>query len=486
MRSEPNYILLCRQLLKDVCPQLDKYRQLAPTICKAIDDTRRLHPDDRHPSEPARERWQAIRTALSPHRAFLWEVSGLSKKASRDAAKAGRSDIAAIVRNELLQIKHDLAHVHLNIGIANYYLGQLDDAAKNYRRAIDLTPAAAHPHYNLGNVLRVQGNYAAAEACHRKAVDLKPDFAAAHVQLGADRELQGDFERGLPELEWRLKMEAFKPRDYRRPMWDGSPLHGKTILLAAEGGLGDTFQFIRYAPLLKARGARVLAEVQRPLRQITRTCPGIDEVFTQGDALPDFDTFVMLESLPLLMGTKLDTIPATVPYLFADPQVVDAWRDEITALPGFKVGIAWNASVRDRSLPLPLFEELANVPTVTLVSLQKGRGAEEIEKIASRFNVVNFGARLDGTSGPFMDTVAIMRHLDLVVTCETSLAHLAGAVGARMWVALMSCAEPRWLLNRDDSPWYPTARLFRQTQLDEWPSVFKRMGRALRELITPQ
>lgn len=398
----------------------------------------------------------------------------------------GRYDEAIGVLEEALRIKPDFAKAHNNLGIAFWYLGRFDEAAQSYRRAIELMPEMAEAYNNLGNVLRDQGDMNAAAECYDKAADLKPNYADPHWNQSLVWLLEGDMDRGWTEYEWRWKLKNFRPRQCPQPIWDGSPLEGKTILLAAEQGLGDTIQFIRYAPLIRDRGAQVLAEIQRPLKPILSSCPGIDRLLVQGEPPPEFDTYITLLSLPRLLGTRLETVPANVPYLKADPALLDKWRDEIKSLPGFKVGIAWkgspaNRTDRGRSLPLPLFEALAQVG-VTLVSLQKGQGSEQIAQVADRFNVVDFGERLDAES-PFMDTAAIMRHLDLVISCDSSLAHLAGALGVPVWVTLMLTPDWRWLLGRDDSPWYPTARLFRQRYVGDWPDVFERMAAALREIV---
>ncbi|HEX7379880.1 MAG TPA: tetratricopeptide repeat protein [Pirellulales bacterium] len=403
--------------------------------------------------------------------------------------EVGRYEEAITVLHESLRVKPDFAKAHNNLGIAYWYLGRFDEAAKSYRRATELMPEMAEAHNNLGNVLRDQGDYAGAEACYHQAADLKPNYADPHWNQSLLWLLQGDFERGWQEYEWRWKLKNFKPRACEQPLWDGSSLEGKTILLAAEQGLGDTIQFIRYAPLVKARGARVLAEIQRPLKAILSTCAGIDQWLVQGEPAAEFDTYATLLSLPLLLGTTLQTVPAEVPYLWADPELIDAWRDEIKALPGLKVGIAWkgspqNRTDRGRSLPLALFEVLAKVPGVTLVSLQKGQGSEQIAEVADRFRVIDLGERLDATAGPFMDTAAIMEHLDLVITCDSSLAHLAGALGVPVWIALMLTPDWRWLTGSGGSPWYPTARLFRQTQVADWPGVFDRMAAALEKLVS--
>ena len=400
--------------------------------------------------------------------------------------EVGQYEEAIITLQTALRIKPDFSKAHNNLGIAYWYLGRYDEAIDSYRRAIDLMPEMAEAHNNLGNVLRDQGKLDEAAACYRQAADLRPNYADPHWNQSLVWLLQGDFELGWAEYEWRWKLKNFKPRACTQPAWDGSSLEGKTILLAAEQGLGDTIQFIRYAPLVRQRAARVIAEVQRPLRQILSTTPGIDELCLQGEAPPPFDTYVTLLSLPRLLGTRLDSVPGNVPYISACSELIEKWRDEIESLPGFRIGIAWkgspqNRTDRGRSLPLALFETLARVPGVTLVRLQKGQGSEQMAEVEDRFRVVDLGDRLDADAGPFMDTAAIMGHLDLVVTCDSSLAHLAGALGVPVWIALMLTPDWRWLSGRDDSPWYPSARLFRQTGVADWPEVFERMAAALRE-----
>ena len=398
--------------------------------------------------------------------------------------EAGHYEEAIESLHAALRIDPNFAQAHNNLGICLWRLGRYDEAADSYRRAIELAPEMAEGHNNLGSVLRDQGKLDEALECYRRASDLDPNYGAPRWNRSLIWLLQGDFARGWSEYEWRWTMSTFARRRCTQPVWDGGPLDGKTILLAAEQGLGDTLQFIRYAPLVRQRAARVIVEVHRPLRRLAKTCPGVDKVIAMGETPPPFDTYVPLMSLPGLFGTTLETIPAEIPYLHADAELVEQWRPEITSLPGFKVGIAWqgspqNAMDRERSLPLRLFERLARVPGVTLVSLQKGAACQQIAEVADRFRLIDFGSRLDEMSGPFMDTAAIMRHLDLVVTCDSALAHLAGALGTPVWVALMHTPDWRWLLDRGDTPWYPTARLFRQGRARDWEPVFDEMAAVL-------
>ena len=299
----------------------------------------------------------------------------------------------------------------------------------------------------------------------------------------------GDYQGGFAEYEWRWKTKRFAGSPaYHEPLWDGSGLDGKTILLHAEQGLGDTVQFLRFVLLVKDRGGRVIVACQKPLLPLFAACPWIDQLVAQGETLPAFDVQAPLLSLPRIFGTTLATLPSQVPYLSADPGLVQRWQKELAAYPGFRVGIAWqgnpnNPADRQRSFPLDCLAPLAKLPGVRLFSLQKGPGTEQIDQRAQRFPLVELGSRLDEAAGPFMDTAAVMTNLDLVISACTSLAHLAGALAVPVWIALKFAPEWRWLYGRDDSPWYPTARLFRQPQPGDWTAVFDRMAAALRERL---
>jgi hypothetical protein len=274
------------------------------------------------------------------------------------------------------------------------------------------------------------------------------------------------------------------PRTFAEPRWDGSPLDGRRILLHLEQGLGDTLQFIRYAPLVKARGGTVLLECPVELMPLLSRCQGIDRLLARGDELPAFDVHAPLLSLPLLCRTTLTTIPARLTYLFADPDVVDHWRRDLASVSAFKIGIVWQGNPdyvndRYRSIPLAEFEPLARVPGVRLYSLQKGKGTDQLRALAGRFEIVELVPELDAAGGTFTETAAIMKNLDLVIGPDTAAVHLAGGLGVPVWVALMGRADWRWLRDRDDSPWYPTMRLFRQRQARNWKPVLERIAEEL-------
>ena len=382
---------------------------------------------------------------------------------------------------EALRQRPDSPEAHNNMGVALAALGRHAEAAASYGQALRLRPDSPDVRDNLGALDMKQGRLDEAMRHFDEAVRLEPDHAEARLHRALGWLLAGDFERGWPEFEWRWRSRGFQERRLPRPRWDGSPLTGRTILLYAEQGLGDTFQFVRYAPLLKERGATVIVECQEALVRILAGCPGIDRIVPRGEPLPEYDVQAPFLSLPGILRTSLDTIPASVPYLFADPGLVERWRRELSGVAGPKIGIAWQgnpkyAADRERSIPLRRFAPLVRQSGVRLVSLQKTHGIDQIEGVSRDFAVTDFGSRLDEASGAFMDTAAIMMVVDLVVTSDTAIPHLAGALGVPVWVALPKVADFRYLLRRDDSPWYPTMRLFRQTEAGNWDEVFERMA----------
>jgi hypothetical protein len=297
---------------------------------------------------------------------------------------------------------------------------------------------------------------------------------------------EGDYAGGWAEYEWRWKCEGFTQASVDVPVWDGGELAGRTLLVHSEQGLGDTLQFVRYLRLVEARSRRTVLEVQPPLVPLL-VQSGFRNVIAKGSPLPPVDLRVVLMSLPGIFHTTLETIPGSVPYLAADPALIEKWRDILAGSDTFKIGIAWQGSTiyqadRLRSIPLAAFQSLA-MPGVELVSLQKGFGSEQLDAITGKFRVRDFGNDLDREHGAFMDTAAIMKNLDLVITSDTVTAHLAGGLGVRAWVALPFAPDWRWHHDRDDSPWYASLQLFRQPAWNNWQAVFERMANELRREI---
>jgi Tfp pilus assembly protein PilF len=379
-----------------------------------------------------------------------------------------------------IQVKPDYAEAHNNLGNALHEAGQLDEAAACFRRAVELDPNYAEAHNNLGNALRSARRFDEAVASYDAALVLEPDHAQIHLSRAMAWLEMGDFERGWPEYEWRLKCPEYAIRSFRQPIWDGTPLDGRTILLYADHGLGDALQFIRYAPLVHARGGRVLVASRRPTARLLASCRGVAQVLVEGEDLPDFDVYAPLMSLPRIFQTTLMCVPALVPYLTPDGDLFARWSRELATLPGFRIGIAWQGNPeyrrdRHRSFPLSRFAPLAQRPGVRLFSLQKGFGSEQKGAIAGRFPLID----LTGQLADFMDDAAFVKNLDLVITPDTSLAHLAGSLGVPVWVPMPVVPDWRWLRDRDDSPWYPTMHLFRQKTWGDWDDVFARIAENL-------
>jgi tetratricopeptide (TPR) repeat protein len=380
--------------------------------------------------------------------------------------------------HEALRLKPNFLDARHNLAVALAAQDRLEEAVTNYQAVLRCRPDHAEAYNNLGASLQELGKLDEAVTAYRQAISLRPDYAGAHASLSLALLLQGNFREGWPELEWRLQRWA---RSFSRPLWDGSPLPDHTILLYyRELGLGDTFQFICYAPLVKQRVGRVVVEAPPGLGAILSTCPGVDQVVEEGTEPPPYDVYAPQLRLPIIFGTTLTNVPANVPYLSADPVLVARWRQRLAGLPGFKIGIAWEASrkhpgSRPRCIPLRQFAPLARLPGVRLISLQKGGGLDQLAGVAEDFPVTSFGDELDQTAGAFMDTAAIMKNLDLVISADTSVVHLAGALGVRAWVPLPQVPDWRWLLHRQGTPWYPTLRLFRQSVRGQWEDVFDRL-----------
>jgi tetratricopeptide (TPR) repeat protein len=364
-------------------------------------------------------------------------------------------------------------------------LDRLADAEAAARQAIALAPHESLLHNHLALVLREQGKIDDAIAEARQAVALAPDDAEPHVHLALCLLTAGRYEEGFREYEWRARLkEGLLPGAHlAAPVWDGGPLAGRTILLVGEQGLGDTLQFCRYAPLVAAQGGRVVLAVQTALADLCRSLAGVETVVASGETLPPFAVHAPLLSLPRLLGTTPATVPATVPYLAADPGRAARWREALGGL-GFRVGIAWQgnpkgAADKGRSIPLRHFLPLARVPGVSLVSLQKGHGTEQLSEMPADVAIIDAGRRCD----TFTDTAAVVANLDLVIASDSAVAHLAGALGTPVWIALKAAPAWRWGLAGESTPWYPTARLFRQLRPGDWASVFSKIADTLRQEV---
>ena len=412
----------------------------------------------------------------------------LHHKLGVSQAGAGQLEAAEASFREALRLDRFMAAYHSDLGHLLQRRGRREEAMVALRRALQLDPKCAAAHLNLGLLHEVEGRQAEALASIEAALALAPDNADAHATLAMLLLRQGDGARGWQEYEWRWLCPVFAVRALMHPRWQGEPLEGRTLLLTVEQGLGDTLQFIRYCPLAKKSGARVVLSCPRRLFRLLSTAAGIDDFVADDGPLPDFDCFTSLMSLPARFDARPEAIPRSVPYLAAEAARVARWADVLADLPGKKVGIVWqgNTSISpERSLTLEALEPLSRVPGISLVSLQQGPGRAELELVSREGSgwprVVDAGGMAEegDTEAAFVETAAVLKNLDLLVTCDTSIAHLAGALGIPVWVMLPHVADWRWLVDRDDSPWYPSMRLFRQPAAGDWPAVARRVAEAL-------
>jgi Flp pilus assembly protein TadD len=401
----------------------------------------------------------------------------------------GRPAEAEASCREALRLRPNYPEAHYNLGVALRDLGRPAEAEASCREALRLRPNYPEAHYNLGVALRDLGRPAEAEASFREALRLRPNYPEAHYNLGAALLLAGRFEEGWKEYEWRWKSKTFTtttvipPRDFSAPLWRGEAIGGRTILLHAVQGLGDTLQFCRYAPLMVG-GAGIILEVQAPLVRLLSRLPGVEEIVARGDRLPPFDLHCPLMSLPDAFGTTLDTIPAATPYLSADPALAANWQERLVGLDGLRIGLAWAGEQRAvvdrrRSIALKALAPLGEVSGVSFVSLQKDGPAAQAADPPHGMMLHDFTADLHD----FEDTAALIVNLDLVISVDTSVAHLAGALGKPVWLLNRFDTDWRWLLNRDDSPWYPTLRQFRQPRPGDWNSAICAARDALQRLM---
>ncbi len=394
---------------------------------------------------------------------------------------------------QVLRLNPEHLQARTHLGRALYWLGQFAEATDCFQGVLNINPNHPEALNNLGLALRDQGRIAEAEQAFQRALDLDFGQGVALWNRCLLRLLQGKFTEGWPDFEQRWQLSGAEKRSFQQPRWDGSPLDGKTVLVFAEMGLGDTIHFLRYLPMVKERGGTVLLECQPALVNLLAGVKGVDQLIPAGTPLPAFDVQFPLLSLPALFGTTLETIPCNIPYLKASAHQVEHWRQRMRRVASFSgepkatkknIGIAWQSNLKHqgqcfKSIPLRYFEALGRMKNVQLFSLQVGPGTEQLAEAA--FPVADLGSRFDPNS--LEDLAAAMMNLDLIVTIDTAVAHLAGALGVPVWVALPLVGCWRWQLERSDSPWYPTMRLFRQTKLHDWGDVLDRVAAEIRVTV---
>ncbi len=454
------------------------------------------------------------------------EASGVQLELGKLLFAQDRFDEAERRLRRVIEIRPALADAHSYLGTTLRHLGRIDEAERCFREAESLDPDnTIHP-YNLGNLLRDADRMEDAEAPYRRALALDPanrlamnnladtfvergrfaealdllqraiavhaDYATAHWNKSLVDLRLGNLAEGWRGYEWRWRYEGFPTprRDLPQPLWLGEEsVDGKTIAVPWEQGLGDTIQFCRYLPMLEARGARVLFAPQRSLQGLMKGLPGTVELVDLGDLVDGrvaFDVQVPLISLPLAFATTLESIPSTVPYLRAEPARIERWRSRIGSH-GLKIGICWQGNPgildRGRSFPVSCFAGIARLPGIRLINLHKGEGLAQLSSLPEGLHIETPGDDFDAGPDAFVDSAAVMTLCDLVITSDTAVAHLAGALGIRTWVALKPVPDWRWLEDRTDSPWYPTLRLFRQRSRGDWRPVFREIEAELGRLL---
>jgi tetratricopeptide (TPR) repeat protein len=391
----------------------------------------------------------------------------------------GRLDEAIVAAQGAIARRSEFPQALCVLGETLWEKGARDAAIDAYRKAFELRDRFPDAATMLGHALLAQNDAHGAIECFRAAVELGPDWAQAHYDLGVALLLDGQFKGGWAEHEWRLRIENFVEHQYdtSRPRWNGGPLDGRWVLFDVEQGHGDTFQFVRYARLVaEQRGGRVILGSPPDLAEFLSTAPGLERVVTDRRLVPADAVQCPLMSLPFVMGTELATVPADVPYLRADTARVERWTARLGDDRRPRVGVAWAGGPRHpndktRSIPVQLLEPLFQTTGIRFISLQKGAAAAALRQLPSASNVTDWTNDLRD----FADTAALIAQLDLVIAVDTAVAHLAGALAKPVWVMLPFNPDFRWMLNRDDSPWYPTMRLFRQTTPGDWPSVIRRV-----------
>ncbi len=438
----------------------------------------------------ARARYEEALACYDHALAIRSDIPQLWANRGRALRKLDRLDEAETSLREAVRLKPDFGNAHNELGNVLDDLGRFEEAEASARTAVHLQPEAARAHADLGSILYHLGRGAEAQASYRAAMRLQPNVAEWRVGLGLALLMGGQFEEGWREFEWRWKTERLAARGplFPVPSWNGEAIGDRAILLLSDQGLGDTLQFCRYVPQIAASARKTILAVQPPLVRLLSRLPGVSEIITQGTQPSSFDLWCGFMSLPYAVGTTLESIP-TSPYLTADPADVAHWRERLAGLAGLRVGLCWAGGrsrepskiTRDRrrSITLDALAPLGEVSGVRFISLQIGSGSAEAAHPPQGMTLHDFAADLRD----FADTAALIDNLDLVITVDTSVAHLTGALGRPVWVLNRFDTCFRYPRDRDDSPWYPSLRQFRQPTPGDWHSVIGRARGALRQLV---
>ncbi len=370
------------------------------------------------------------------------------------------------------------------LALGRYFIkcGDLTAAEASYRRAVQLDPNASLTHFRLGATLSQLGERQGAWESYERALAVNPQSHEIISHIALMHLAEGNFALGWSEYEQRDSARRAR-RNFSQPQWKGEPLNGKRIFLHAEQGIGDALQSIRYIPMVAARGGKIILGIQTKLRRLLAVTEGVWKFVYEGETPPEFDCHCPLLSLPCAFGTDLNSIPGKIPYIYPSPGLVEAWRNKLQ-WNSLRVGLVWGGNPKHpyelwRSIKLEQFASLTNLPGAVYYSLQMGPPARELKQVGSGIKIID----LQSEQKDFADTAAIVANLDLVISIDTSVAHLAGAMGKPVWILLHKSPDWRWLLAREDSPWYPTAHLFRQSTLGNWKDVLTRVELELGEIV---
>jgi Flp pilus assembly protein TadD len=424
--------------------------------------------------------------AAAAERALAIDGKHADSLCNLSAALVGlkRFEAAEVSARKALQLKPDDPDCLSNLGSTLYQLSRFEEAVKELSRAAWLRPVSADACVNLISTLAAMRRpYEGLEWCGR-GLAWYPDEPRLYYGRALALLLSGQLGPGWKDYEWRWKSGQLEPRQFAVPLWDGADPHGRTVLLHAEQGLGDTIQFVRYVSLVAARGATVVLEAPKTLMRLLSGLPGVHKLIARGDELPPFDWQCPLLSLPLAFGTTLESIPNQVPYLHADHELQSKWKTRLNSGGRLKVGLAWAGSPthlndHNRSIPFERLLPLLDVPGTAFYSFQVGPAVRDLERLGVSGRVQDLSPDL---APDFAQTAAALAEIDLLITVDTSVAHLAGALGVRTWLLVPYAPDWRWLLDREDSPWYPGMRLFRQSAPKDWPGVVGRVTEEVRIL----
>ena len=419
---------------------------------------------------------------LSPKRPDVYLNLGLA------LTKLGLFEQAFKTYDEAFRHNGDAARISIHRAITLMEMGESDKAFAAIDQLIEARPNYPEGHNTRGAFFMQLGRLPEAITNLRRAVELRGEFPEAAWNLGYLLLLHGNFVEGWRHYESRRIQKGTTWIRLKGPEWRGEPLEGKRLFLYAEQGFGDALQFVRFVRLAARMGAKVMLGVHPPLAELFSTMEERSIIVRHGEPTPAFDYHAPIMSVPFILGLDEKQIPGQipgdVPYLRADPARIAAWNERLPQS-RLRVGIAWQGSKADpeRWVPLAAFAPLSRVPGVTLISLQKTDGLDQLAELPAGMTVETLGPDFDAGPNAFLDTAAVMMNLDLIVSIDTGIGHLAGALGRPVWIALKYHPDWRWLLDRKDSPWYPTARLFRQRQKGEWTPVIQEIADELISLI---